>query len=346
MKIGIIGGGFYGCYLAKHLSKNNKVFLFEKNKKLIQESGKINQYRLHQGFHYPRSESTIKQTKEGFNNFFNEFKKFIYFPRYNFYCIHKNSHVDFASYLKIIKKNGLEYKIFNKTDIPFLKNEFIEGAVNTHEGVILIDKLNKSVQKEIKNKCYIKLNTNVIRANSFNGQVETKNRLYSFDKIINTTYTNPNLGLSKKKFNIKYELAGIVIPELKIKNVPGITIMDGDHVSLYPRNKNSFSLTSVKYTPIKKFKSLNKINYHLNNINNEEKKILKNRIYNHVNKYINLGDIKNSKDKFEIAPKTKINDDQGDVRTSEIIVENKLISVLCGKLDTAPLIYKKILKII
>ena len=145
MKIGIIGGGFYGCYLAKHLSEKNNVLLFEKNNDLLQESGSINQYRLHQGFHYPRSASTINQTKEGSKKFLNEFRKFIYFPKHNFYCIHKNSHIDFSSYLKIIKENKLQYKIFNKFDIPYLKSEDIEGAVNTNEGVILIDKLNRSL---------------------------------------------------------------------------------------------------------------------------------------------------------------------------------------------------------
>ena len=41
MDIAIIGGGFYGCYLAKHLSKNNKVYLYEKNSKLIQNQEEI-----------------------------------------------------------------------------------------------------------------------------------------------------------------------------------------------------------------------------------------------------------------------------------------------------------------
>ena len=29
--------------------------------------------------------------------------------------------------------------------------------------------------------------------------------------------------------------------------------MDGDFVSLYPRNKNTFSVSSVLYTPVRKF---------------------------------------------------------------------------------------------
>lgn len=42
----------------------------------------------------------------------------------------------------------------------------------------------------------------------------------------------------------------------------------------------------------------------------------------------------------------KIKDDKGDVRTTEVISENNVIGVLCGKLDAAPLIYNKILKLI
>ena len=43
-----------------------EVTIFEKNKSLMQASGKYNQARLHLGFHYPRSEDTIMQSKSGF----------------------------------------------------------------------------------------------------------------------------------------------------------------------------------------------------------------------------------------------------------------------------------------
>ena len=59
----IIGGGFYGCYIAKKIKENFKdikIEINEKNTDLIAEAGKNNQYRLHLGFHYPRSLQTIK----------------------------------------------------------------------------------------------------------------------------------------------------------------------------------------------------------------------------------------------------------------------------------------------
>ena len=66
MKIGIIGGGFYGCYIAQKLSLKHKVTIIDKNASILMEAAKYNQYRLHQGYHYPRSEETIKQTFLGY----------------------------------------------------------------------------------------------------------------------------------------------------------------------------------------------------------------------------------------------------------------------------------------
>jgi L-2-hydroxyglutarate oxidase LhgO len=80
----IIGGGFYGCYIAKRIKENFKninIEIYEKNTDLITEAGRNNQYRLHLGFHYPRSIETIKQTQEGSKIFINEFKNFISKPK-------------------------------------------------------------------------------------------------------------------------------------------------------------------------------------------------------------------------------------------------------------------------
>ena len=68
MKVAIVGAGFYGTYIGYKLSKINnlKVDLFEKNKNICLEVAQNNQYRLHTGFHYPRSINTINQTIKGF----------------------------------------------------------------------------------------------------------------------------------------------------------------------------------------------------------------------------------------------------------------------------------------
>ena len=346
MDIAIIGGGFYGCYLAKHLSKNNNVYLYEKNSKLIQESGRNNQYRLHLGFHYPRSLETINQTLEGYNYFKKEFKKFIYFPKKNYYLIHKKSLISFSKYCQIFKKKKIFFKKVNLKQIPHLNSlDQYSGAIETGEGVILIDKLIKDLTKTIKQKVNIFLKTEIKKIEAQNGLVYFKKNNYKkFDYIINTTYLNPNLGLTKRKFDSKYEGTAMLIPKTKISDLPGITIMDGNFVSLYPRSKDRFSISSVKFTPVYKFnsyKNIEKIKNLLKNKKNQDK--IKKNIFNHFSRFFNLKfDLRKSK--LETSFKIKLKKDSNSLRTTNLIIEKKLISVFCGKLDTVPLILNKLRK--
>ena len=202
MKIAIIGAGFYGTYFAYKFSKykNFKVDIFEKNNNVCKEVARNNQYRLHTGFHYPRSIKTINQTLKGYNLFKKEFSKFIEFPKHNIYLIHRNSKISLKSYKNIFKKLKIPFKKIklNKFN-SYIKKENILGGVNTQEGVIKVNKLISHLIKTIKPRLNIHLNSEVIKIDNLNGFVKTKNKQYqNYDLIINTTYCNPNLGLKKK----------------------------------------------------------------------------------------------------------------------------------------------------
>ena len=342
-KICIIGGGFYGCYIAKKIKENyanTDIEIFEKNKSLITEAGKNNQYRLHLGFHYPRSLETIRQTQKGSKIFINEFKKFISKPKKNLYLIHKKSLITYAKYKKIFKSLNIKFKEMNLKDIKFLKKkEMYQGVINTNEQVILIDKLIPSLTKFVKKNCRVNFKNEIKKVNSIKGEIFDKNnKVKKFDCIINTSYTNPNLGL-KKKYKIKYEIAGMV----KIKNTlkdSAITIMDGPFVSLYPRNKTEASISSVKFTPIKKFRKLSDLKKYTN-MAIKNKKIIEEKIINHSKEFFN-DNIKIINYGLIISPKVKILNDKRSERLSIVKQNNKTLSLLCGKLDAAPLAYKSI----
>ena len=74
----IIGAGIYGMYAAKRsLEKNpnEKVLILEVEKEPFNRGSYINQARLHNGYHYPRSFSTASKSAKYFNRFYNDFKK-------------------------------------------------------------------------------------------------------------------------------------------------------------------------------------------------------------------------------------------------------------------------------
>ena len=98
MKIAIIGAGFYGCYLAKKLSNNHEVHIFESKEKMCMAAIVNNQNRLHLGYHYPRSNETVLQIISSYNKFLEEFRDCVSFIPQNIYAVHKDSNVDFEYY--------------------------------------------------------------------------------------------------------------------------------------------------------------------------------------------------------------------------------------------------------
>ena len=343
----IIGGGFYGCYIAKKIKENFKninIEIYEKNSSLINEAGKNNQYRLHLGFHYPRSAETIKQTQEGSKIFIKEFKNFISKPKKNIYLIHKNSLTSFKSYKNIFRRKKIFFKEINLKNIDFLKNvQNYEGAINTNEKVILLDKLIPFLKKNIHKNCKINFKSEIKKINSKKGEIYDRyNQVKKFDLIINTTYTNPNLG-AKKKFKIKYEIAGMVKIKNTLKNT-AITIMDGQFVSIYPRSKNEASISSVKFTPIKKFRKLKDLSKYLK-LAKKNKYEIEKKIINH-SKYFFNNKLRIINKGLILAPKVKFLNDKQSERFTSLRQNHKTLTVLCGKLDAAPIIYNKIKKVI
>ena len=58
-RVAVIGGGIFGSTAAIYAARcGHEVHLFEKTSQLLQAASRINQYRLHSGYHYPRSPET------------------------------------------------------------------------------------------------------------------------------------------------------------------------------------------------------------------------------------------------------------------------------------------------
>merc|ERR1712227_956368 len=59
LRIAVIGGGIYGCHNALMLAKNGfQVTLYEKEDHLFAGASGHCAFRIHKGYHYPRSQKT------------------------------------------------------------------------------------------------------------------------------------------------------------------------------------------------------------------------------------------------------------------------------------------------
>jgi len=271
-KICIIGAGWYGLHIGMYLKQKGYIFdIYEKNKEIFLGSSGYNQFRAHEGFHYPRSSKTIEEIKKNSKLFKERYKKFIKYYKKNIYCISSNeSLIDFKSYLSLIRSQKLKFKIIKK--INQLKN--IEGCLSCKEGIILNDKIKKYFNKNLKDRLI--LNKKI-----------TKNskELRKYLKILD--FTNADLFKNFKQNPKKILTISMIYKEKNNKKKFPITIMDGEHPSLYPYSnfKNLWTLTHAKYTHIKKFKNSFSLSLYKKKIKNNKIKSIRKKMENDMTKF-------------------------------------------------------------
>ena len=86
--IAIIGGGFFGLYIADYFGRlGKKVVIIEKETDVMQRASYVNQARVHNGYHYPRSILTALRSRISFPRFVDEFEACIYNEFDKYYMI-------------------------------------------------------------------------------------------------------------------------------------------------------------------------------------------------------------------------------------------------------------------
>ena len=113
MKIAIIGAGFFGSTIALKLSEQHTVHLYEKENNILNGASKANQFRFHMGFHYPRSQRTIKEIKSSYKLFLNFYSNRVFGKTKNYYAVSNKGSKTSYNKLIFIKIVNIVYEIFN-----------------------------------------------------------------------------------------------------------------------------------------------------------------------------------------------------------------------------------------
>jgi len=245
MKFIIIGAGWYGCHIASILKEQNKeIIIVDKMNDFFCGSSSKNQNRLHNGFHYPRSESTIKECKEGYNNFLNRYKSFITnIPRNIYYISRINSRVSFDIYLNNMDNNDVSYNLLNTSSgaYPFIMDNIEDKCISTKELYIDHRKAAAFFKQELQPYMCIISDPDVFHSID---SIKQHLNITCDDIVINCTYNHLN--------PIPYESYELFLSLIyKIDNIDlfAMTIMDGCFFSIFPYDisNNLYTLTSVKH---------------------------------------------------------------------------------------------------
>lgn len=255
----IIGAGIYGLYSALYCGKKHqRIAVLECDDSAFKRATHINQARVHQGYHYPRSLATASKTAE-------------YFERFNIdygFCINKEFNQVYATSSQYSWTDGKQFQAFCKAaNIPceelptnsFFKSNMCDSAFltkeYTYDSLILkdyfLDELFKMNNVDIFYNAKI---TQIINDNEHYNIVLENGKTFKTKYVLNSTYSGTNQILEKaglELLKIKYELCEIILCNVneKLKEY-GITVMDGPFFSIMPFGKTGLhSLTSVTFTP-------------------------------------------------------------------------------------------------
>ena len=243
----IIGAGLYGLYSALFCAKRGQnVVVLECDPTPFRRATYINQARVHQGYHYPRSISTAMKSAGYFERFNKDYA----------FCVNKEFDQIYATSSEYSWSNGKQFKEFCKAaNIPceelhpdnYFKKDMCDGAFRTREytydAMILKDYLLKEIAKfsksvEIKYRISITDITKDTDAYIIN---TAEGVSYKSGFVLNATYAGTNQILDMigfEKFEIKYELCEIILCNVndKLKDT-GFTVMDGPFFSIMPFGK-------------------------------------------------------------------------------------------------------------
>lgn len=255
----IIGAGIYGLYSALRCGqKGQNILVLECDSTPFRRATYINQARVHQGYHYPRSVSTAMKSAGYFERFNRDFG----------FCINREFKKIYATSACYSWSNGEQFKKFCKAaNIPceelnpsaFFRDGLCDGVFMTREytydAMILkdwyLEKLSELKNVQIKygaRVCKIEKSSDSYKIVTDGGEE------YETPFLLNATYaaTNQILEMTgSEKFGIKYELCEIILCDVNEKlREYGFTVMDGPFFSIMPFGKTGLhSLTAVTFTP-------------------------------------------------------------------------------------------------
>ena len=255
----IIGAGLYGLYAALFCAERGQnVMVLECDSSAFGRATYINQARVHQGYHYPRSISTAMKSAGYFERFNRDYS----------FCINKEFEQIYATSSEFSWTNGRQFRDFcNDAGIPceelhpgnYFKEGMCDGAFLTREytydAMILKDYFLTEL-KRFTNCVRIEYGVEIedIEKQHDAYIINTKEGEYRSCFVLNATYAGANQILDMvgyEKLGIKYELCEIILCDVndKLKEV-GLTVMDGPFFSIMPFGRTGMhSLTSVTFTP-------------------------------------------------------------------------------------------------
>jgi hypothetical protein len=264
----VIGGGFYGTTIAlflKQVKRIPTVILYEQESELLGRASYVNQARVHNGYHYPRSFTTAYRSHTNFARFCKDWSCGIHSRFDKYYAIaRRNSKVTSAQFIRFCEQIGAPIETAGREIHQLFNPTLIEKVFKVEEHAFNANALRSWMITELQQaNIQVALNHRVSNAHPGEGgdiafdlrNGEGRKTSDTCNLLFNCTYSG--LGQVHKEesgshgIDLKHEVA-----ELSLIEVPrdlaglGVTVMDGPFFSVMPfPARGVHSLSHVRYTP-------------------------------------------------------------------------------------------------
>lgn len=253
----VVGAGAFGLHSAHVLARQGlRVAIIDIDAGTSMRASLVNQARLHNGYHYPRSATTALRSASYYERFIKDFPDAINSRYTKIYALAANgSLVDSAHFERFCNAMGIAAKPVDPEEI--FQSDMVEAAYETDEygfdaGAIRTAMLGRLEHADVG----WFLNNRIVDAAEDAGEwrltLGDGTRLRSAG-VVNATYAGVNALLRtfrEAPLPLKYELCEVALVDAPQQEGLGITVMDGPFFSLMPFGHTGLhSLTAVPLTP-------------------------------------------------------------------------------------------------
>ena len=226
MRVAVVGAGIFGVTTALKLAENHEIDLYERLDDILKGASGVNQYRLHRGYHYPRSRETAIACLRSESLFTQKFKSALIEDVEHYYCISKRDTLTSADQFQdFCKASNLEYEC---AAVDLVNHNSIDLCVRVHEN--LLDPI------ALRELCWIKLRESKVKV--LLGLQATRDHLDKYDSVVICTYSQLNSLLEDSSGFVReyqYEICEKPIVKLPAGfNKKSVVVMDGPFMCVDP----------------------------------------------------------------------------------------------------------------
>ncbi len=258
----VIGGGFYGLSVALFLRDEmgvKDILIIEKEKELMSRASYVNQARVHNGYHYPRSILTAYRSAVNFPRFVSDYGQAIVNDFDKYYAISRSlSKVNARQFVEVCHKIGVDIEAAPEYIAKQFTPHLTEGVFKVKEYAFDSHMLRDILLERIRKNTTIKIQTNErvenIKKDSNEITITTSKSKYNATFVINCAYSQINTLHRNSQLNLvplKHEITEMCLVKLPeaLKNF-SVTVMDGPFFSIMPfPSRKLHTLSHVRYTP-------------------------------------------------------------------------------------------------